>query len=55
MVDIIKFRKDSLIEKRNRFKDEEEINNHINFIEEENKITKKKFQNVRNKKLVKHN
>jgi GMP synthase (glutamine-hydrolysing) len=41
MVDIIKFRKDALIEKRNRFKDEEEINNHINFIEEEIKISKK--------------
>jgi GMP synthase (glutamine-hydrolysing) len=41
MVDIIKFRKDALIKKRNRFKNEEEINNHINFIEEENKISKK--------------
>jgi GMP synthase (glutamine-hydrolysing) len=41
MVDIIKFRKDLLIEKRNRFKDEDEINNHINFIEEEIKISEK--------------
>ena len=41
MVDIIKFRKDALIEKRNRFKNEEEINNHINFIEEEIKISEK--------------
>jgi GMP synthase (glutamine-hydrolysing) len=41
MVDIIKFRKNVLIEKRNRFKNEEEINNHINFIEEEIKISKK--------------
>jgi GMP synthase (glutamine-hydrolysing) len=41
MVDIIKFRKEALIKKRNRFKDEEEVNNHINFIEEEIKITKK--------------
>jgi GMP synthase (glutamine-hydrolysing) len=41
MIDIIKFRKDSLIEKRNRFKNEEEINNHINFIEEEIKISEK--------------
>ncbi len=41
MIDIIKFRKDALIEKRNRFKDEEEINNHINFIEEEIKISEK--------------
>ena len=41
MVDIIKFRKDSLIEKRNRFKDEDEVNNHINFIKEEIKISEK--------------
>jgi len=41
MVDIIKFRKDVLIEKNNRFKDEDEINNHINFIEEEIKISDK--------------
>ena len=41
MVDIIKFRKEALIEKRNRFKDEEEVNNHINFIEEEIKISEK--------------
>ena len=41
MVDIIKFRKDTLIEKRNRFKNEDEINNHINFIEEEIKISQK--------------
>ena len=41
MVDIIKFRKNALIEKRNRFKDEDEINNHINFIEEEIKISEK--------------
>ena len=41
MIDIIKFRKDALIKKRNRFKDEDEINNHINFIEEEIKVSKK--------------
>ena len=41
MVDIIKFRKNVLINKRNRFKDEDEINNHINHIEEEIKISKK--------------
>ncbi|MDC3355260.1 type 1 glutamine amidotransferase [Candidatus Pelagibacter sp.] len=41
MVDIIKFRKDTLIKKRKRFKNEEEINNHINFIEKEIKISKK--------------
>ena len=44
MVDIIKFRKDVLIEKRNRFKNEEEINNHIRFIEEEIKISKKDYR-----------
>ena len=41
MVDIIKFRKDVLIKKINRFKDEEEVNNHINFIEEEIRISEK--------------
>ena len=41
MVDIIKFRKKTLIEKRNRFKDEDEVNKHINFIEKEIKISKK--------------
>jgi GMP synthase (glutamine-hydrolysing) len=41
MVDIIKFRKDILIKKKNRFKNEEEIDNHINFIEEEIKISEK--------------
>ena len=41
MVDIIKFRKEALIKKRNRFKNEEEINNHINFIEKEIKISEK--------------
>jgi GMP synthase (glutamine-hydrolysing) len=41
MVDIIKFRKDVLIKKINKFKNEEEINNHINFIEEEIKISEK--------------
>ena len=41
MIDIIKFRKDILIINRNRFNDEEEINNHINFIEEEIKISEK--------------
>ena len=30
-----------IIEKRNRFKDEDEVKNHINFIEEEIKISKK--------------
>tara|TARA_B100001175_G_scaffold307442_1_gene306679 strand:- start:766 stop:1557 length:792 start_codon:yes stop_codon:yes gene_type:complete len=41
MVDIIKFRKEALIEKRKRFINEEEINNHIRFIEKEIKVSKK--------------
>ena len=41
MIDIIKFRKDALIKKRSRFRNEEEINNHINFIEEEIKVSVK--------------
>ena len=41
MIDIIKFRKNILIKKRSRFRNEEEINNHINFIEKEIKISKK--------------
>jgi GMP synthase (glutamine-hydrolysing) len=44
MVDIIKFRKDVLIKKRSRFQDEDELKNHINFIEEEIKISKKDFR-----------
>jgi len=41
MIDIIKFRKDALINKRNRFKNEEEVKNHISFIEEEIKVSEK--------------
>ena len=41
MISIIKFRKDRLINQRNRFKNEEEVNNHINLIEEEIKISEK--------------
>jgi GMP synthase (glutamine-hydrolysing) len=41
MIDIIKFRKDKLIIQKNRFKDEEEIYEHINFIEKEMKISEK--------------
>ena len=35
MIDIIKFRKKALIENRKRFQNEDEINNHINFIKDE--------------------
>ena len=41
MIDIIEFRKNVLIEKKNRFKNEEEINSHINLIKEEIKICEK--------------
>ena len=41
MIDIIKFRKDILIKKRNRFKNEEDIQRHINFIQEETKVSEK--------------
>ena len=41
MINIIKFRKDALITKRNRFKNDEEVISHINFIEEEIKISNK--------------
>ena len=44
MINIIKFRKNALIEKRKRFKNEDEINNHINFIEEEIKVSEKNFR-----------
>ena len=41
MISIIKFRKDSLINQRNRFKNEDEVKNHINFIKEEIKVSEK--------------
>ena len=41
MIDIIKFRKDKFINQKNRFKDEEEKDEHINFIEKEMKISEK--------------
>ena len=41
MIDIIKFRKDSLIEKRNRFKNEEEIQRQSNYIHDEIKVSEK--------------
>ena len=42
MIRIIKFRKDKLINFRNRFNNEKEINNHIKFIEDEIKVSEKK-------------
>ena len=44
MIKIIRFRKERLINQRNRFKNEKEINSHINFIQEEDKISEKNFR-----------
>ena len=41
MITLINFRKDRLINDRKCFKDEKEIQNHINFIEKEIKVSKK--------------
>ena len=41
MIDIIKFRKKALIENRKRFQNEDEINNHIDFIKDEIKISER--------------
>ena len=41
MISLIKFRKDRLIKDRKCFKDEEEIKKHINFIEQEIKVSVK--------------
>ncbi len=41
MITLIKFRKDRLINDRKCFKDEVEIQNHIKFIQDEIKISKK--------------
>jgi len=46
MISIIKFRKDRLINNRKSFRNEEEIKNHINFIEEEIKISEKKSRMI---------
>ena len=42
MIRIIKFRKDKLINFRNRFNNDKEIDNHIKFIEDEIKVSEKK-------------
>ena len=41
MINIIKFRKERLINERKRFKNEDEVKNHINLIEEEVKVSNK--------------
>ena len=44
MISLIKFRKERLINLRKCFNSEEEIKNHINIIEKENKISKKNLR-----------
>ena len=44
MISIIKFRKDRLINQRNRFKSEKQINNHIDIINDEIKKSKKELR-----------
>ena len=46
MITLIKFRKDRLINDRKCFKDDQEIQNHINFIEEEIKVSEKNSRMV---------
>ena len=46
MISLIKFRKDRLINVRKCFRDEEEIQKHISFIEEELKISEKETRMV---------
>ena len=46
MIDIIKFRKKALIENRKRFQNEDEINDHIDFIKNEIKISEKNSRMV---------
>ena len=41
MISIIEFRKERLINERNRFKDEIEIKNHINLIKDEINVSDK--------------
>ena len=41
MISLIKFRKDRLLKVRKCFNDEKEIEDHIGFIEKENKVSKK--------------
>jgi GMP synthase (glutamine-hydrolysing) len=50
MITLIKFRKDKLINTRKCFKDEKEIQEHINFIEKEIKISVKesRMQELKN-------
>ena len=46
MITLIRFRKDRLINDRKCFKDEEEIQNHINFIEQEIRVSEKNSRMV---------
>ena len=54
MISLIKFRKDRLINVRKCFKDEKEIKNHINFIEQEIKVSKKDSRMLELKNWLNH-
>ena len=54
MISLIKFRKEKLINVRKCFKDEEEIQNHIKFIEEEIKLSKKDSRMVELRNWLNH-
>ena len=54
MITLIKFRKDRLINDRKCFKDEKEIQDHINFIEQEIKISKKNSRMLELKNWLKY-
>ena len=52
MINLIRFRKDKLINHRKCFKNEQEIEKHINFIEKEKKISKKDLRTIEIKNWV---
>ena len=54
MITLIKFRKDKLINSRKCFKDEKEVEEHINFIEKEIKISQKESRMLELKNWLNH-
>ena len=54
MITLIKFRKDKLINSRKCFKDEQEIQKHINFIENEIKVSVKEYRMLELKNWLNH-
>ena len=54
MISLIKFRKDKLINSRKCFKDEQEIEKHINFIENEIKVSVKESRMLELKNWLNH-